>query len=275
MRFTKLQATGNDFVLLDQRQEELPEEMLPSLAQSLCDRHFGIGADGLLLLMGSEHGDFRMRMFNPDGTEDMCGNGLRCLVRYLMEEGQTAEANWQIETIAGLRCVQGTIADGKARISVNMGKPIFEPAALPALFQANPIVDQPLEVNGERHLVTCLSLGTPHACLFPGAPVEDETFLRLSPLIEQHPCFPERTSVLWVHPLSADHLLLRIWERAVGETLSCGTGACAALVAAHLKGLSRRSAVIESRGGVLEVVWQEDDTLLKSGPAEIVFTGWV
>ena len=273
MRFIKLQATGNDFILLDQRSGEMPEDALPTLTQSLCDRHFGVGGDGLLLVGNSASADFRMRMFNPDGTEDMCGNGLRCVVRYLMELGKTREAHWRIETLVGTRQVSGSLVDGRARIAVNMGKPTFEPGLLPSLIDVNPIVDYPLKVEGETFLVTSLSTGTPHTCLFPSAPVDDKTFFHVSPRIEQHRCFPERTSVLWVCPESADHLALRIWERAVGETLACGTGACAALVAAHLKGLTGRRARVQSRGGTLEVSWQDDDTLVKTGPAEIVFTG--
>lgn len=271
--FTKLQATGNDFVLIDLRTTTSPAIPYSTLARSMCDRHVGIGSDGLLVVLDSDEADFRMRFFNPDGTEDMCGNGTRCVVRYAMECDGAIQAAYRIETIAGVKEVTGRREGNAARISVNMGQPSFAAETLPTSIEANPIVDYPLRVAEQTIMISSLSTGTPHTCIFLTGPVDEATFQSVSPHIENHECFPERTSVLWIHGKAEDHLCVRIWERAIGETLACGTGACAAVVAANMKGLVGRRAHVESRGGVLEIEWRRDDSLIKTGPAEFVFRG--
>ncbi len=289
--FIKLQATGNDFVLIDLRTKHpslsarphTPAPLLSCsagscldysiLARTMCDRHFGVGSDGLLIVLDSEEADFRMRFFNPDGTEDMCGNGTRCVVRYAMECDEANQAVYRIETIAGVKGVTGRREGNAAQISVNMGNPSFAPETLPTSIEANPIVDYPLRVTDQTVIVSSISTGTPHTCIFMTGPVEEAMFQTVSPQIENHECFPERTSVLWIQRKAKDHLCVRIWERGIGETLACGTGACAAVVAANMKGIVGRRAHVESRGGVLEIEWRGDGSLIKTGPADLVFRG--
>lgn len=270
--FTKMQGVGNDFVVVDARAWPARENW-PARAIALCDRRTGIGGDGLLVVGPSPQADVRMRMFNADGTEDMCGNGLRCVVRFAHERGLLG-GEGVVETLGGLRRVQVLAPD---TFAADMGTPRFAPADLPMRLDGpGPILDVPLDVDGETLPVSVVSTGTTHTVLFVEHLPDDARFSRLSPLIGHHPVFPERTSVLWTVVEGPDKLRLRIWERGVGETLGCGTGACAAAVLARVQNkASSPEIAVASRGGTLRVAWPggADDPILLTGPAEVVYTG--
>jgi diaminopimelate epimerase len=282
MRFTKMQGVGNHFVVV--AEEDTRYASLPELSLTLCARGIGIGADGLLVV-GEGEGEyaFTFRMFNPDGTEDMCGNGLRCAC--LWTWGRHSH-HWNIGppfrvwTKEGLRsCRAIEVRDDirSAVFEVDMGKPKFAPLDIPCLAQgeAERILDYPLDVEGRGYSINSVNTGSTHTVLFGEGPPEDETFVRDSLLIENHPFFPERTTVLWVWPKKPNHFGVRIWERGAGETWGCGTGACAVAVLAIEKGLAAANlpVEVESRGGKLEITWKERDTILMTGPAEVVFEG--
>ncbi len=267
LAFIKMQGVGNDFVLVDARGG--PKHEWPSLARRLCDRHFGVGADGLLLVTQEEGADVGMRMFNPDGTEDFCGNGLRCVARYVAD-GQPQRRNLSIATIAGLRAAR-ILDDGQ--VQVEMQQPAFHPSDIPMLVEGDRVVDYDLPLEGGPIRITALSTGSTHAVAFVDDLPDDETFLRISPLVENHPFFPERTSVMWTRVSDRHSIRLRIWERGAGETLGCGTGACAAMAAARVQGLVDSEVTVSSRGGEVMVQWEPGGKLLKTGPAEYVFEG--
>lgn len=269
--FLKVHGLGNDFVLLDGLAYHFSELDFEAFAIAACDRHRGVGADGLLLLSRSKTAAVRMRMWNPDGTEDMCGNGLRCLARVAHLRGY-AGAEFFVETIAGLRAVR-IETDGAIRVS--MGEPSWDAADIPML-QAMPGSESPhefsLEAGGAAFRATSLSTGSTHTILWREAPPNDEEFLHFSPLVEHHPWFPERTSVLWT-VVRQNEVSLRIWERGVGETLACGTGACAAAVAAlDTNRIAHGPVPVRSAGGVLKIEWTQDG-IWKTGPAEVVYAG--
>jgi diaminopimelate epimerase len=269
--FTKMQAVGNDFVVVEAA--EWPEGTdWPALAQRVCDRHFGVGGDGLLVVSGSDRADVRMRMYNPDGTEDMCGNGLRCVIRFAAGRGTLGERG-TVETIAGVRPF-ALLPDG--RIDADMGIPRFAPPDLPMKVSGERVVDFPLDVCGELLPVTVVSTGTTHTVVFVDELPGDERFFLLSPHIEHHPAFPERTSVMWTRVAGPDRLELRIWERGAGETLGCGTGSCAAAVAAQVtRRVAASQIAVASKGGELEVRWRPTDamTIHLIGGAEAVYSG--
>lgn len=270
--FVKMQAAGNDFILLDALHSgPLP---WPELARWMAARHFGVGADGLLTLMPSQVAEFRMRMFNPDGSEDMSGNGLRCLVKYLHDRGLAAQEEVPLETIAGVRKTWLLEQEGKQSIiRAEMGVPSLRPADLPMGVEAETALRYPLEVGGLVWKVNCVSVGTPHAVIFASEEVIRDAFDRVSPEIETHPLFPERISVDWCHPEGKGLLRVRVWERAVGETLACGTGACAAAVAGGLLGHCGGEVDVRLPGGTLKVSWQPGEVVFLTGPAEEVFRG--
>jgi diaminopimelate epimerase len=275
--FTKMQGIGNDFIVVDGR--ETPALDWPALSPRLCDRRFGIGADGILLIESHPEADAAMRMFNPDGTEDFCGNGLRCVARYVVDGGRRTDLT--IATLAGPRRAE-LHADGA--VTVEMGEPRFTPAEIPLAHSSQPSIHdtqkstlnpQILTIDGEPLEMFPLSTGTTHSILFIDELPDDERFFRLSRKIEHHPLFPERTSVMWTKLEGRDRLRLRIWERGVGETWGCGTGACAAAVAAKLRGFTGDEPVVASKGGELRITWPGEGAILMTGPAEYVFTGQI
>lgn len=272
IRFTKMQGVGNDFIVVDARTSR-PLDWA-ALAREVCDRRFGIGADGLLVIETSHIADVAMRMYNPDGTPDICGNGLRCVARYVLERRSDSASALRIATLAGVRQTElHRTPSGECRVTVDMGKPRFDPTDIPMRVQGPTVVDYPLEVDGETFPVTVLSTGTAHAILFVEELPDDGTFFRISPRIEHHYAFPERTSLMWTRVENSSRLRLRIWERAAGETWGCGTGACAAAVAAILHAFVRGPVTVASRGGELVIDWKEGKTIRMSGPAEYVFEG--
>lgn len=274
MKFAKMQATGNDFVLVDAR---TTERSWPQLAVAMCDRHFGVGADGLILLLPSKLADLRMRMFNPDGSEgEACGNGLRCLARYVTEQGLAdIGRGLAVETLAGIRRVRAHIAEGRALwFQVDMGQPRLKPVEIPMLAQGlDIIIDYPLAVQNRTLLLTCLSLGNPHAVCFLEEPVASFPLSELGPRVEYHPSFPSRVNFEIANILERKKVRARVWERGVGETLSCGSGACAIAVAAQLHGQVDSRVDIILPGGTLAVDWNREGEVMLSGPAELVFWG--
>ena len=281
MRFTKMQGVGNDFVVVEGG--ELPPHVsLPALAVQTCDRKFGIGADGLLVVSRDAPGAaFRMRMFNPDGSEDMCGNGLRCVSLYALRAGWLdGQTGFTVAVKGGTRRVRliDVSGDGRtATLGVDMGVPQFAPEQLPFCSPANdPVVGYPLAVGGETYSLTVVNTGSTHTVIFGVIPPDEATFQRVSPLIENHPLFPERTSVLWATPQGDSTIAVRIWERGAGETLGCGTGACAVGVAAVLGGFSPAGLPVDivSKGGTLRITWPgEAAPIDMTGPAQIVYDG--
>ncbi|MEW6571569.1 MAG: diaminopimelate epimerase [Nitrospirota bacterium] len=286
MRFTKMHGLGNDFILIDCRQLNIhnPSE----LSRRLCHRHFGIGADQMLLLFDSEVADFKMRIFNADGSEvEMCGNGIRCFVKYIWDRRLSDKKVLEVETLAGI--IRPEKADGMVR--VDMGEPIFEHEKIPVrihpeyLLFSNPpiptlvkestrgfVIDYPLMIDDEEFKITCVSMGNPHVVIFVND-VADFPVQRYGPVIETHPIFPRRTNVEFVEVLSSKEIKMRVWERGAGETMACGTGASAAAVASSMKGLTGRQVLVHLSGGDLFIDWASDNHVNMTGPAAEVFNG--
>lgn len=268
-----MHGAGNDFVLLDGLTTPLsPQLDTARAAQLLCARHFGVGADGLLSLEPSNVADLQMRMWNPDGTPDMCGNGLRCVAALAHRLNHVGKTEFCVETIAGIRAIE-LLPDGRIRAA--MGRPQLSPDIVPLRAGSERLRDAALEIAGQKiPNVTALSTGSTHTVIFRDAPPGEAEFQRWSPLIENDALFPARTSVMWAVAEGANRFKIRIWERGAGETLACGTGACAVAVAAQLTSRARGPVAIESRGGVLEVEWHAPDgEIFLTGRASYVFEG--
>ena len=269
--FTKMHGAGNDFVVLDGVRGVLPP--LEPIAARLCDRHRGIGADQLLVVRPSQAADFRMEIWNADGSQvEMCANGIRCFFKYLRDRGHSRADEIGVETLSGV--VRPRWA-GPDRVRVDMGRPVLEPAKIPTTIAAGPgpVLDAPLEVDGTRLRVASVSMGNPHAVLFVDDP-DAAPVARIGPLVENHPAFPNRVNVEFVTAVSRRRIRQRTWERGSGETLACGSGACAVAVVSMLRGLVDREVTIELRGGELEIAWADDEAhVFMTGPAAEVFTG--
>jgi diaminopimelate epimerase len=283
MKFSKLQATGNDFILVDAR---TMEREWSKLAQAMCDRHFGVGADGLILAQNSTSADFKMRIFNSDGSEaEVSGNGLRCFAKYAIEKGMIGKMSSRarqgnrtltIETLSGVRKVKAYMSGNKVnRVEVNMGLPQFQPEQIPVKVRVDvtPILDYPLVIDGKKLTLSLLSMGNPHAVSFLSQPVADFPLAEIGPKVERHPMFPQRTNFEVARVLSRGKIEAKVWERGVGETLACGSGACAIAVAAQLLDYVDRQVDIILEGGTLTVSWDRVGEVLLTGPVEEVFTG--
>lgn len=274
MQFTKMHGLGNDFVMVTH--EDLPVAGdLGTLAREVCDRHFGIGADGLIISYPSDTADIRMRIINADGSEaEMCGNGIRCFARFVYEKGLVSTPRMEVETLAGLMIPVLTLENGEITgITVDMNEPHLEGPVIPVASEKERIIGEKIVVDGEILEVTCVSMGNPHCVLF----VEDAGAAPVSvlgPILENHPFFPRRTNVEFVQVVDKHEVIMRVWERGAAETLACGTGACATLVACNLNGLTCRKATVHLAGGDLFIRWDEQDNhVYMTGPAENVFTG--
>ncbi len=275
MHFVKMQGAGNDFIVLDARKGDRD---WPKLARAMCDRHFGVGGDGILLVAPSQKADFKMRIINQDGSEaEMSGNGMRCFVKYVIDEGlaQAKDGELRIETLAGILHVKAMLAGGKvARVRVAMGKPRLQPTEIPVSAPGQgPILDYHLHVDGQELKVSCVSMGNPHAVAFLSDPVDQWPLETLGPQVERHPFFPRRVNFEIVNVIDRGHLKSRVWERGAGITLACGTGACATAVAARLKGLIDDSVEIAEPGGVVKVEWDGQGEVFLEGPAALTFRG--
>lgn len=275
VEFTKYQGLGNDFILIDNR-HQLEPIVTPEQAVQMCDRHFGIGADGVIFaLPGRGDTDYTMRIFNSDGSEpEMCGNGIRCLAQFIAElEGtDPVGKSYRIHTLAGAIAPR---LEGEGQVSVDMGMPQLRAAEIPTTL-GNPeekVINQPLEVGGESWSVTCVGMGNPHCITF----VEDTEAIpleKIGPQFEHHLVFPQRTNTEFIQVVRPDYLKMRVWERGAGETLACGTGACASVVAGVLTNRCDRLCTVELPGGCLKIHWsQADQRVYMTGPAERVFTG--
>ncbi|MFM7434559.1 MAG: diaminopimelate epimerase, partial [Vulcanococcus sp.] len=280
LSFSKYQGLGNDFLLLDGRATPNPERafaLTPERVVQLCDRRFGVGGDGVILaLPPNAGGELRMRIFNADGTEpEMCGNGIRCLARFLADvDGDGPGRTWAIDTLAG-RIVPELLADGTVR--VDMGAPFLEPQQVPTSLEVGDagVPQGELVVDGERFAVAAAGMGNPHVVI-PVTALEEIDLERFGPLLEHHPAFPARTNVHFVQVINPEHLQMRVWERGAGPTLACGTGACATLVAMHSLGLCERRARLDLPGGPLLIHWDAaSGRVFMDGPAEHVFDGVV
>ncbi|MEM2337672.1 MAG: diaminopimelate epimerase [Candidatus Bathyarchaeia archaeon] len=271
--FWKMHGLGNDYVVIDNRSGLLNEGELSSLAVRLCERRFGIGADGLLLIYPSQKAEVKMRIFNPDGTEaEMCGNGIRCLAKYCFENSLVQRTSFLVETLAGVRTLNLKIGNNNVveYVKVDMGSPNFEADKIPIKWNGA-FINKPLNVGDKTFYVTALSMGNPHCVIFvedvKSYPVAD-----IGPILEKHELFPRRTNVEFVQVVSNKKLKVRVWERSVGETLACGTGACASVVAANILGKVGETVVVELLGGELTVEYH-GGVVFMEGPAEKVFEG--
>ncbi len=280
MRFVKMQGTGNDFLLVEAKDEQRD---WGALARAMCDRHYGAGADGLMLVLPSQGADVRMRLFNADGSEaEVSGNGVRCLVKYAVERGlaKARDGRLRVEATSGVLEAE-VLGDGERveRVRLSMGAPRFAPQEVPVLTEMEPpIVEMPLEVEGRTLAVACLSMGNPHAVLFLDGPVDEYPLEDVGPKVERHPAFPARVNFGVARVHGRARMELRVWERGVGETLACGTGSSAAMVAARLKGLVGDRVDITQPGGSLTVEWETDahggrGEVYLSGAAGFVFEG--
>ena len=273
MRFTKMQGAGNDYVYVDCFHERAPADPA-AVARAISDRHTGVGGDGLILIRPSERADARMQMFNADGSEaEMCGNGIRCVAKYVYDHGIVRKDEIQIETGAGVLSLEQQVRDGKVeQVRVNMGRPILHHEQIPTLLPGDPPVRAPLEVDGRNLEVTCVSMGNPHCITFVNE-VNDDWVHGIGPQIERHPAFPKRVNAEFVQVVSARELVMRVWERGSGETQACGTGACAVAVAGVLNEVSDRTVLIHLPGGDLNLEWAESGDVFMTGPAMEVFSG--
>ena len=272
-RFTKMHGTGNDYVYVNGFEQEI--ENPGELSIRISDRHFGIGSDGLILIVPSKVADCRMRMYNADGSEGaMCGNGIRCVAKYAYEHGIVHSDRITVETQSGIKTLDLTVEDGKVTyVKVNMGVAVLEPARIPVTAEGDDFISQPLVVDGKEYKATCVSMGNPHAVTFLDG-VEDLDLPRIGPLFESHPLFPERVNTEFVRLIDRSTIAMRVWERGNGETMACGTGACAAAVAAVVNGFCDADTDITVRllGGDLTVRVSAHDVVL-TGSAVLVFEG--
>lgn len=273
MRFTKMHGAGNDYVYVDCFEQAVPNN-LPELAQAVADRHFGIGGDGLILIRPSEVADARMQMFNADGSEaEMCGNGIRCVAKYVYDHDIARRESLKIETGAGVLSVDLEVENGQAaRVRVDMGEPILDGLKIPTTFDESPVVNRTIEVGPKSVEITCVSMGNPHCVVFVDEPT-DEWVLGIGPHIEAGEWFPNKVNVEFVQVHSPTEVSQRTWERGSGETLACGTGASAVCVAGVLTGRTERKILNHLLGGDLTLEWADNNHVYMTGPAMEVFSG--
>lgn len=277
MKFTKMHGCGNDYIYVNcmENMMDQPEKT----AVFVSDRHFGIGSDGLILIAPSDRADFRMIMYNADGSlGEMCGNGIRCVAKYVYEHGLTDKKVITCETGAGIKTLELTTdADHKVRlVRVNMGSPILDAVKVPVIFPEKQMINEPMEVDGTIYPVTCVSMGNPHCVTFTDRDVRTLDLAKIGPKFENHSTFPNRTNTEFANVLSRTSIRMRVWERGSGETLACGTGACATQVAAVLNGLTDPTVEMQLRGGTLTITYdRESDEVYMTGPAVTVFEGTI
>ena len=280
IKFTKMEGLGNDYVYIDCTKQNI--ENASNLAKLISDRHFGVGSDGLILIKSSKTADFRMQMFNSDGTEaEMCGNGIRCVGKYVYDKGLTDKTTLKIETLAGIKILDLNVEDGKVKtVKVDMGEPILDYKLIPAkdgkvykskegikFYKVN------IDIEGNLKELTCISMGNPHGVDFANN-IEKLKVEKYGPIIEVDNHFPNKVNVEFIEIIDKNNIKMRVWERGAGETLACGTGACASVVASFLNGYTNRNVTVELLGGKLEIEWnKEDNHIYMTGPAKTVFEG--
>ena len=273
IKFTKMQGLGNDYVYIDAINQKIEDES--SLAKFVSNRHFGIGSDGLILICKSDVADFKMRMFNSDGSEaEMCGNGIRCVAKFVYDKKLTNKTTLTIETLAGIKQLKLNTKEEKVEtVRVDMGEPIFEPEKIPVNSKESPVKNLKLKAEDKEFKFTCVSMGNPHAITFVEN-VEKFDVEKYGKKLEIDPAFPKKTNVEFIQIVDKNHVKMRVWERGAGETLACGTGASASVIACVLNNLTKRKATVELLGGNLEIEWNEEDNhVYMTGPAVTVFEG--
>lgn len=273
MKFTKMHGLGNDYVYVNCFEEKIDNP--PAVARFVSDRHFGIGSDGLIMINPSQKADFEMEMYNADGSRgEMCGNGIRCVAKYVYDYGLTDKTQISVETLGGIKYLDLTVEDGKVSlVKVDMGKPEFKADLIPILSEWEQVIDEPIEVDGKEYHMTGVSMGNPHAVIY----VDDVKGLDLEktgPKFENHERFPKRINTEFVHCIDRQTVEMRVWERGSGETLACGTGACAVAVSSILNNLTDTQVTVKLLGGDLQIEWdREKDRVFMTGPATVVFDG--
>lgn len=273
MKFTKMQGCGNDYVYINGFHEVIKDKS--ELAKQLSDRHFGIGGDGIIFINPSEIADFEMEMYNADGSRsEMCGNGIRCVGKYVYDNGLTDQTSITVESFGAIKKLELQVINEKVQyVKVNMGEPRLDPEKIPVALEMKNVINQPIGINGEVYHITCVSMGNPHAVVF----MEDVSELEIEeigPKFENHKLFPHKINTEFIKIIDKDNIEMRVWERGTGETLACGTGASAAVVASFLNGLTERKVTVKLLGGTLEIEWdQETNVVYMSGPAITVFEG--
>ncbi len=273
MKFTKMQGAGNDYVYVNCFQERVDDPA--AFAVTVSDRHFGVGSDGLILIKPSNRADFAMEIYNADGSEArMCGNGIRCVGKYVYDRKMTDRTHISVETASGIRYLDLTVEDGKVSlVRVDMGSPVFSPREIPIIADGDSVIDEPITVCGSTYRITGVSMGNPHAVVFTDD-VESLDLEKIGPAFECHELFPERINTEFVSVTDRSHIRMRVWERGSGETLACGTGACAAAVASCLNGLTDETVTVSLAGGNLTIEWDRDkNSVHMTGPAREVFEG--
>lgn len=273
LQFTKMHGCGNDFIMLNGFSQNLPQDM-GRLAVQLCDRHFGIGADGILALYPTAAADFEMRLFQPDGSEaEMCGNGIRCAALFARQQQIVSHDDLTVQTLAGL--IKPSISPNGAQVRVDMGQPRLTPAEIPCLLEnsAGRLLNQPLEVQGREFKFCAVSMGNPHAVIFLDGAPQNMAVEKYGPLLEHNAIFPARANIEFAQVIDEHNIEVRVWERGVGETLACGTGACATAVAALLTERAASPVNIKLPGGSLQIEWQPGGSVYMSGPARTVYQG--
>ena len=274
MKFTKMQGIGNDYVYVNCLQETI--ENPSELAKKISDRHYGVGSDGLIMINPSDKADFEMEMYNADGSRgEMCGNGIRCVAKYVYDYGLTDKTSISVETLAGIKYLDLTVEDGKVvLVKVDMGKPMLRPEEVPVVSEKEEVIDEPITVDGQEYRMTCVSMGNPHAVVFIDQDVKEFPLEPVGVKFENHERFPKRVNTEFVNVLDRHTAQMRVWERGSGETLACGTGACAVAVACALNGLTEDEVTVKLLGGDLQIKWdREKNTVYMTGPAEVVFDG--
>ena len=275
LEFVKMHGLGNDYVYMDAINQIIKDRN--ELAKKVSDRHFGIGSDGLILICKSNIADFRMQMFNSDGTEaEMCGNGIRCVGKFVYDNGFTNKKNLTIETLAGIKKLELITKNEKVEaVKVDMGEPILEPEKIPVISKEIPVNDLNLNIIDKNLKFTCVSMGNPHAITFIDENVNEFDVEKYGRLVEINEVFPKKTNVEFINIINKNKIKMRVWERGAGETLACGTGACASAVAAIINGYTDRNIIVELLGGTLEIEWnKKDNHIYMTGPAKIVFKGF-
>lgn len=273
MKFTKMQGIGNDYVYVNCLKEKIDNP--PEVAKMVSDRHFGIGSDGLIMINPSDKADFEMEMYNADGSRsEMCGNGIRCVAKYVYDYGLTDKTSISVETLAGIKYLDLTVWDGKVSlVKVNMGSPVLKAEDIPVVSEKEQVIDEPIIIEGTAYRMTAVSMGNPHAVVY----VEDVKGLeieKIGPLFENHKRFPRRVNTEFVHVIDDRTVEMRVWERGSGETLACGTGACAVAVACILNGLTQEEVTVKLLGGDLIIWWnREENKVYMTGPAKVVYDG--
>ena len=274
MKFTKMHGIGNDYIYVNCMEENV--ENPSKLAVKLSDRHFGIGSDGLILIKPSKKADFEMEMYNADGSRgEMCGNGIRCVGKYVYEKGLTDKTSVSIETLAGIKQLELIVKDQKvAEVCVDMGKPEFAAEKIPVISDTTGVINSPLTVNGKEYRVTCVSVGNPHCVVFLKEDIREMDLKEIGPFFENHKNFPERINTEFINVLDEKTLRMRVWERGSGETMACGTGACAAVAAAVVNGFAKEDVTVHLLGGDLTINWdRKEDRIYMTGEATEVFEG--